>query len=278
MTTAASPVSQPQRGLAILNILAFATMIGANVLSIFLPLNGKTQMQLSAQYENMFTPAGFTFSVWSIIYIFLFGFVVFGTIVLFKKQHPAKDKVIAISPLFIGVCLCNAGWLFAWHYEYVLLSVCIIFLYLILLISIHQTLDLALPWKPLQQKLWLDIPFSLNLGWICVAAIANVTAWCVQHYWGYSIFAEATWAIIMIAVGAALALLYVLRNNNIFVGLVIMWALYGVASKRGMAGDDGANGIISAAWIAIGLIFATILLQVLKGKKTSSKPQLISQP
>lgn len=262
-----TPATTPKYGLIILNILAFAIMITSNALSILLPLNGKSQMQLSEQYPNMFTPAGFTFSVWGIIYLFYLGFTVYQAIVLLKVNSSSKDKIIATSPYFIGICLCNAGWLFAWHYEYVTLSVVIMFLYLILLIIIHNILHLALPWRPLQQKLWLDIPFSLNLGWICVAAIANFTAWCVQHHWGYGIFTEATWACIMITIGALLALLYVLRGSNIFVGLIIIWALFGIESKRQMAGGSGASSIITATWIAMGLIFAAILYVVIVKRK-----------
>ncbi len=113
MQTPAPPILQSQRTLAVSNILAFAIMIAANTLSVVLPLNGKSQLQLSAQYDNLFTPAGFTFSVWGIIYFFLAGFVVYAANALLRQQHPAKDTVAAISPLFIGACLCNAAWIFA---------------------------------------------------------------------------------------------------------------------------------------------------------------------
>jgi len=153
MNTTASPLTASKRGLAIVNIIAFAIMITTNALSIILPLNGKSQMQLSAQYPNLFTPAGFTFSVWGIIYLFYLGFTIYQATVLFKMQHPGKEKIALASPYFIGICLCNAGWLFAWHYQHVMLSVSIMFVYLILLISIHQVLQLALPWKSVAQKL-----------------------------------------------------------------------------------------------------------------------------
>src|SRR3954453_13384451 len=145
MNTSPPQITASKRSLAILNIIAFAIMITANVLAIFLPINGKTQLQLSEQYPNLFTPAGFTFSIWGIIYLFYLGFTIYQAIVLFTRQHSLREKIIATSPYFLGICLCNAGWLFAWHYEYVMLSVCIMFLYLILLIAVHQVLRLALP-------------------------------------------------------------------------------------------------------------------------------------
>lgn len=277
--TIAPPITEPKRTLAIMNIVAFVVMIGVNMLSILLPLNNKSQEQLSAQYPNLFTPAGFTFSVWSVIYVFYLGFTIYATTILLKRQHPLKDKIALASPYFIGICLCNAAWLFAWHYQYVLLSVCIIFLYLLLLIVVHQVLHLALPWQPLPQKLWLDIPFSLNLGWICVATIANFTAWCVQNRWGYDTFSEATWASIMIAVGSMLALLYVLRARNYAFGLVVVWSLFGILSKRQSDGGEGAETVITASWIGMGLIFAAIVWKVVgRQQQQPPHPPLFSQP
>ena len=163
------PSSSSQKMTAVVNLIAFAVMITTNCLSIFLPLNGKTQMQLSEQYANLFTPIGYTFSVWGFIYIFLFGFVVYQLLVLFIKRHRDKPRILAISPLFVGICLCNAGWLFAWHYQLVTLSVFIMLAHLWLLVLMHDKLSLAIAWQPLAPKIWLDMPFSIYLGWICVA-------------------------------------------------------------------------------------------------------------
>ncbi|HPF93546.1 MAG TPA: hypothetical protein PLV65_06405, partial [Tenuifilaceae bacterium] len=60
----------------IFNIFAFAVMIVLNYLANALPLNGKTTGELSAEYPNLFVPAGLTFSIWGIIYLMLFIFIV----------------------------------------------------------------------------------------------------------------------------------------------------------------------------------------------------------
>lgn len=181
-----SPFSQ--KTTAITNTVLFVVMIAANCLSIFLPLNGKTQMQLSALYPNLFTPAGFTFSVWGVIYMLLFGFIIYQLYVLFAVHHRDKSRILSISPLFAGVCVCNAGWLFAWHYQWTTLSVVIMLAHLVFLILINDRLKLSISWNPLPSKLWLDIPFSIYLGWICVATIANITAWCVSKGFSLSFF------------------------------------------------------------------------------------------
>ena len=51
------------------NLVAFALMILLNVLSNAIPLNGQTMTEISAKYASLFTPAGFAFSIWGVIYL-----------------------------------------------------------------------------------------------------------------------------------------------------------------------------------------------------------------
>ncbi len=148
-------------------------------------------------------------------------------------------------------------------------------LYLILLIAIHEMLHLALPPNPLQQKLWSDIPFSLNLGWICIATIANIAALCVQNHWGYSSLSQPAWAVTMIIIGTLIALFYVLTRRNLFLGMVVIWALYGIVQKRRESGDVGSQHITEAAFLCIAAIVAAISIILFKRKKV--RP-LFSQP
>ena len=109
---------------AIFNILVFAFVVVMNTLAVTLPLNNKTTGELSDQYPNYFTPAGFTFSIWGIIYLFLLGFTIYQAVVLFSGKSGAA-KVSRITPLFILNGLLNGAWIFAWHYEQVTLSLVI---------------------------------------------------------------------------------------------------------------------------------------------------------
>ncbi len=243
-------------------------VIAANCLSIFLPLNGKTQMQLSEQYPNLFTPAGFTFSVWSVIYTLLIGFIVYQLFVLFAAHHRDKNNILSISPLFAGVCICNAGWLFAWHYEWVSLSVIIMLAHLYFLILIHDRLKLAISWNPLPAKLWLDIPFSIYLGWICVATIANITAWCVSEGFIHSFLSPQIWTIIMLLAALLIGMFYVFTRNNKFLALTIVWAFYGIIAKQKTTGNNESDNIVLATRIALGILLLIIILNTLRRRTT----------
>jgi hypothetical protein len=244
--------------LVILHIISFLFMIAVNVLAEVLPLNGKTTGEISDLYPNLFTPAGITFSIWSVIYIFLAGSIIFQATALLKKSHPSRNKIQKISPFFIVTCLANAAWIISWHYRLVSLSVCIMILLLLSLIIIHEKLNLSLSRKPLSEKLWLDVPFSLYLGWITIATIANVTAMLVDMGWNGAGLSETFWTVTMIGTGTLAGLLMIYLKNNIIVAVVGIWAFYGIYLKKP---NDFINNsaltcmIILALFILINLFF-----------------------
>ena len=259
---------------AILNILVFAFVVVMNTLAVTLPLNNKTTGELSDQYPNYFTPAGFTFSIWGIIYLFLLGFTIYQAVVLFSGKSGAA-KVSRITPLFILNGLLNGAWIFAWHYEQVTISLFIMLGLLVTLIAIHNRLGLSLPWKPLSEKIFLDIPFSLYLGWISIATIANVAVWFTDRGIQPLNIAEVTWTISMIIVGTLLALLMLWWRRNIFYSLVPAWAFYGIMSKRLAAGDSESMSIATVAQVCMYVILAAVvifsLLQTTSSRTAAAK-------
>lgn len=253
-----------QKRTAVINALLFAVMIAANCLSIFLPLNGKTQMQLSAQYPNLVTPAGFTFSIWSVIYTLLFGFIIYQFYVLFSHGHHDKNRILAISPFFTGVCLCNAAWLFAWHYEFTTLSVLIMIAHLWCLVRIHEKLYLAIAWQPLASKMWLDIPFSIYLGWICVATIVNVAAWLISKGFTLTFLPPLAWTIVVLIAALLIGIFFVFTRNNKFLALTIAWAFYGIISKQSEVSEAGSHIIVLTAQAALGILMLIIVTNTLR--------------
>lgn len=266
----ASHTSRKQVAFAIGNAVAFLVMIATNMVAVLLPLNGKSTGELSDLYPNLFTPAGFTFSIWSLIYLSLLAFVVYQFVVLLKNQSSAA-KIAAISPWFILNCFANAAWLFTWHYEMVAVSVLIMFLMLATLIMIHVRLNLALPWRPIKEKLLLDVPFSLYLGWISIATIANVTALLVDKGIQPVSPNEETWTIIMICVGTAITLFMLLERNNYVFALVVCWAFYGIIGARKAEGTQGVESIILAAKICMAVIILFMLVAYFMDRKQTKK-------
>lgn len=216
--------------LQILNIVAFVAMVLVNGLADFLPINGKTTGELSNQYPNLFVPAPITFSIWAIIYGLLLLFCIYQGRTLFEneKKFPGKIEEIVnrIGFRFILSCVLNMSWIFAWHYEQLVLSIIIMLALLLTLISIYRTVSLYN--QPGAQKWFVFVPFSVYLGWISVATIANITAYLVDIDWTAFGIAERTWAWIMIAIAIVLGLFMLIKKRNVFFALVIVWAITGI--------------------------------------------------
>ncbi|HYC27158.1 MAG TPA: hypothetical protein VEB42_00060 [Chitinophagaceae bacterium] len=218
--------------LQIMNIISFVAMIVVNGLADFLPINGQTTGQVSNQYPNLFVPAPVTFSIWLLIYSLLFLFCMYEGSTLFeneKKEMDKKERVVEIIGYrFIVSCLLNIAWIFAWHFHYLFISVLIMLGLLWTLISIFQKVHAATTYAGRKARWFVYAPFSIYLGWITIAAIANITAFLVSIGWHGGGIPEWIWACIMIIVGTILGILMLLRKHNSFYALTVAWGLFGI--------------------------------------------------
>lgn len=237
--------------LVIANIVAFVAVIIINYLATNLPIGWLTTWELSDLYPNLFVPAGLTFSIWWLIYLSLLWFVIWQAVDFFRKKSLWITK--KILRLFILSCMANIGWIFARHYQKVLLSVIIMILFLIILIVLNNRVQI---WKKIwsfKDKLFLQVPFSLYLGWISVATIANISTYLVNIWWSGRWISPVSWTIIVIIVAMILALLALYRKKDIVFSLVIIWAFLWIILKRLWA-EVVYTEIIWVTWIAIMII------------------------
>ena len=248
--------------LQFLNLLGFAFMITMNVLANALPLFGRNTGEVSAFYPNLFVPAGFTFSIWGLIYLLLLVFTAAQLRGAFGGQRPVPDYVAAIGPWFLFSCLANGLWIIVWHALQPLLSLVVMLALLACLIRINQILYGQRGPRPAEGRYVTRLPFSIYLGWISVATIANATAVLVHYGWGGWGLPPELWAVIMIAVAVAAGLLFLWRQANLPYALVIAWALYGIFARTDA---EAYAGIYWAIIIGIGLLAAGSGLRLARG-------------
>ena len=248
--------------LSILNLLGFLGTIIINILANALPINDKTTGALSDQYPNLFVPTGLTFSIWGLIYILLAIFTIYQLRVIVRKDTQRSSFVEKIGPYFFVSSIANIGWIFAWHYEIVSLSLVLMFLILGCLIAIYVRLDIGKAASIKSEKYLVHLPFSIYLGWITIATIANVTALLVDLNWDRFGLGEQFWAVAVIAVGIAIALSVLFTRKDIFYCLVVDWALLGILIKRLAVNDVLDNNVIIITIIGLVLISAGIIIQV----------------
>jgi hypothetical protein len=251
--------------LALLNLAGFLGTIVVNGLANALPINNKTTGELSDQYPNLFVPAGLTFSIWGIIYILLAMFVIYQLIVTFRENEPGLIPFQKIGFLFFISSILNISWIFAWQYEIVPLSLLIMLLLLASLLAIYLRLGLGKKGATKKEQYLTHLPFSVYLGWITIATIANVTALLVDLKWNRFGLSEQAWAVAVIMVGIAITLSVLFSRQDIYYCLVVDWALLGILIKR-LADSISVQSVIIVTIVGLVLITVGILVQAARRK------------
>ncbi|MCF2519590.1 TspO/MBR family protein [Dyadobacter sp. CY351] len=249
--------------LQIANILALIVTVIMNYLSNTGIFNDNTMATVSAEYQNFFTPAGYAFSVWGVIYIGLAAFVLYQSRGLFNDKK-APEIVDKIGWLFVISCIANCLWIVAWLYDYTGASVLIMIVLLISLLGIvlrtRMELDL-ITMKKIALEWW---PFALYLGWITVALIANMAAYLTKIGWdGFGISPD-TWTIIMICVAGFVQLFLTWNRNLREAAMVGAWGLAAVAVANW--NDNQAIAYTAVAVVAVILISNGAHAYVNRGK------------
>lgn len=246
------------------NIAAFIITLIINGLANTTLIGGRTTADISNMYPTLITPAGYVFAIWGIIYVLLAVFLVYQALPS-QKSKPFQKQ---ISGLFILTCVFNISWLFLWQNNYVSYSVILIVGFLLSLIAIYLRLNIGKSSAPLKEKLAVQLPFSVYLGWVTIATIANITIALTAANWdGFGIAAE-TWAVLVLLVALLITLAVIVTRRDIAFSLVIIWALAGIAVNQTV------NNVILTAEIAIVVIVVALIvgLAVDRLRKTKSRP------
>ena len=252
--------------LSILNLLGFLGTVVVNGLAIILPINNKTTAYLSDQYPNLFTPAGLTFAIWGLIYVLLAIFVIYQLIPSVRRDAQKIDFVQRIGPLFFISCLANIGWIFAWHYEMVSLSLVLMLILFGSLLAIYLRLNIGKSEAPKTEKYLVHLPFSVYLGWITIATIANATALMVNINWNAWGLGEQFWAVAVIIVGIAIALSVLFTRKDIFYCLVVDWALLGILLKRLSVTTVPEQSVVAVTIVGLVLVTGGVIAQLVRKK------------
>ncbi len=251
----------------ILNIVGFIGILLTNYLAVTLPLAGNTTGELAALYPSLFTPAGFTFSIWSVIYLALLAFIIIQSGNLFAPAQSAPAFVHDIGIWFFLNALCNVGWLFAWHYRLVGLSVLIMLGILTTLLVIYRRLRIGDIVPPAKVRFGVHLPFQLYLGWITVATIANLSALLVHLGWEGEPLTPVFWTVFMIGIGTVLGAWMLFAKKDIAYALVLIWAFYGIFSKRSNA-DVVHSPIVISTLVAIGVLLLLSVYTFIRRRQT----------
>jgi hypothetical protein len=218
-------------------------------------IGGRNTAAVSNANFTLITPAGYVFAIWGVIYILLAVFVVYQ-VLPGQKGKEYQDK---IGWLFVLSSIINIVWLFAWQYEYLSVSVLLMFALLGTLITIYLRLGIGKSDATLREKLAVHLPFSVYLGWITVASIADVAATLVSYNWNGFGISPSIWVIIVVAVALVITLLMLATRRDIAYALVLIWALVGIAVNHTEEQTVVLVTGAASAIIAVALIFTVLM-------------------
>jgi benzodiazapine receptor len=240
------------------NVLAVVATIAINGLANALPLNGKTTGEISDRFQVYFVPAGYVFSIWGLIYLALLAFAIYQALPA-QQENPRLRRV---GYLFAASCLANVAWLFLWHYEVFPLTLVAMVALLLSLIAIYLWLEIGRAHVSAAEKWLAHVPFSIYLGWITVATIANATSLLDYLNWGGWGISPEVWTVIMLVAGTAIAAAVGLTRGDVAYMLVIVWAFVGIAVKHA-----GTPVVATAAWVTAAVVAVMLVVGAVRQQK-----------
>ena len=241
-------------------IAAVAATIIVNILANALPINGQGTGEVSDRFQVFFVPAGYVFSIWGLIYLGLIAYAIYQALPA-QKTNP---RLRAIATPFVVTCLANIGWIFLWHYNQFGLSVVVMLVLLCNLILIYLRLEIGRQAVNRGQRWLVNLTFSIYLGWITVATIANITAFLNAIGWNGGGIAPETWTVIMLVAATLITALVLLTRRDVAYALVIVWAFAGIGIRF-----SGVPLVATAAWattLLVALLAAASALRVLPNR------------
>ena len=240
-------------------LAAYIVMLTVNALANILPLNGKDTGAISNQYANLFTPAPLTFAIWGAIYLLLLIYVIAQLLPTKTEAVIARQAMLReLSSWFMVTSLLNAGWIFAWHYEQIALSMVIMVALLLGLMRVAWML--RAPHCNFREELTLRIPFGLYFGWITVATIANATVLLKSLSWNGFGISDPVWTVILLTVGAAIAAVTMYRIRSVAYGLAVLWAYAGILNRHLSAPYSGQYGLVIGFTVAMLVVLLAALI------------------
>ncbi|MDO6657106.1 TspO/MBR family protein [Anaerobacillus sp. 1_MG-2023] len=241
-------------GKFLLNLIAYILVVTVNGLANALPLNGQTTGEISNRLNVLFTPAGYVFSIWGLIYLLLGIWII--------RQFPKSRRDLPIyqetSGLFVLSSILNSLWIFMWHYEFFGLSVIVMLLLLFTLIKLYTNLKAA------DASFFDLLPFSVYLGWISVATIANISYYLTYIDWDGFGISDTIWTFLLLIIATILALYFLKSEQDWIYPLVFVWAFIGIGVKN-QNGDVPL--VVYSSYVLAALILIVTLLYTFKTKK-----------
>ena len=239
-----------KRILALLNLISVILVIAINYISQAVRLNGTTIGEISGKYDNLFTPAGYAFAIWGLIFLSLLAYGIFQIRRAYFSDK--KSEFIEQTGYWFALAnILNAAWVFAFIYDYTGLSVLIMLGILFSLTKVILNTNMERWDAPIEILAFVWWPICIYSGWIAVATIANISAYLTKIGWDGFGLGEQEWTIIMLTVATLLNILMVWKRNMREFAAVGIWALFAIFVRHKGTIEPLANMALSCSIILL---------------------------
>jgi hypothetical protein len=236
--------------------------IAVNGLANALPINGLNTGEISDRFKVYFVPAGYVFSIWGLIYLGLIAFTIFQAL---PAQHD-NPRMRATGWWVVLSGLANITWILLWHYEIFPLTILVMLVLLASLILVYLRLGTGRTTVSKAESWLVRVPFSIYLGWITVATVANATSLLDYLKWDAFRIAPETWMVIILAAVLVISAVMSYTRRDVAYTLVILWALAGIGLKHA-----AIAAVATPTWITFGLVaLALVMTFIVKRKPKQS--------
>lgn len=197
----------------IIGWVSYVAMVVINVSFEAFRFAGTTSAEVSNQVFAWFTPAGYAFSIWALIYIALgiWMFAATQSVIKYKRNESVPVALLAMSNLL------NVIWLTLFHLQLIEASLVVIILFLVAT-GFFYYIEHEEGAEPAR---W--IPASIYFGWITVATIANTTHLASRYIEATPILNEVSTMALVVAVMLIGYAVSRLENDAVY-PLVLIWA------------------------------------------------------
>lgn len=219
-----------QRVLLVLNTLTFVFTLLMNYLVNNSGLTPADVGEVSSRYENLFTPAGYAFSIWIVIYLLLIAFLVYLWYDWYRNKN--DDYLRRTGIWFIAGNLANGLWVIAWTNNWIGTSLLLILFLLLTLWVLMFRLRLEVWDAPVRIIAFVWWPFCIYLGWVVTATLANLASWTVYSSGESAIAFQQEWVSGMIVAGFVVYMLLIYFRNMREAAVTGVWALTAIAVKQ----------------------------------------------
>lgn len=226
-----------------------ATLV-VNALANALPINNRLTGDIANQYkgQNYWLPAGYVFAIWGLIYLGLLAYAVYQTLPA-QRENP---RLRLIGWPFVISCAANIIWLLLFHFNQFALSMVAMLALLVALVIIYLVLGRGQIQVPAGERWLVRLPFSIYLGWITVATVANAAHVLVHQGWTGQPLGPLPWLIIMFLIALVLAGLMMVTRRDLPYLLVLLWAFIGIAVNYTQVTGVLISAIVAA--VAVGVM------------------------